>query len=44
MMGDSEANLQLTPPTLATFFKEQMVVQRNWFSALVLPRLAYRYF
>ena len=44
MMGDSEANLRLTPPTLATFFKEQMVVQRNWFSALVLPRLAYRYF
>ena len=33
MMGDSEANLQLKPPTPATFFKEQMIVaKRNWLS------------
>jgi GNAT superfamily N-acetyltransferase len=30
ILGDSEANLTLAPPTYATFFKEQMLVQRNW--------------
>jgi len=30
MMGDSEANLTLQPPTPATFFKEQLSAQRNW--------------
>lgn len=38
MMGDSEANLQLTPPTPATFFKEQMVVQRNWLAMFQFPQ------
>jgi GNAT superfamily N-acetyltransferase len=37
MMGDSEANLRLTPPTPATFFKEQMFVQRNWLALFQFP-------
>ncbi len=37
MMGDSEANLQLEPPTPATFFKEQMIVaKRNWLAMFLL--------
>ena len=38
MMGDSEANLELQPPTPFSFFKEQMSVQRNWL-AKFRPRL-----
>jgi len=37
MMGDSEANLILQPPTPATFFKEQMSVgKRNWLALIQL--------
>ena len=39
MMGDSEANLTLQPPTPATFFKEQMIVaKRNWLAMLLFPQ------
>jgi GNAT superfamily N-acetyltransferase len=39
MMGDSEANLTLQPPTPATFFKEQMIVaQRNWLMMFQFPK------
>ena len=41
MMGDSEANLQLEPPTLVTVFKELMVVQRNWLAIFQLPQFGY---
>ena len=37
MMGDSEANLQLPPPTPASFFKEQMFAQRNWLALFQQP-------
>ncbi len=37
MMGDSEANLQLKPPTPASFLKEQLFVQRNWFAIFQAP-------
>ena len=37
MMGDSEANLKLTPPTPATFFKEQLFAQRNWLAMFQFP-------
>jgi len=31
MMGDSEANLTLQPPTPATVLKEQMIIAKgNW--------------
>lgn len=40
MMGNSEANLILQPPTPATFFKEQMsVAMRNWLALIRLQRL-----
>jgi len=40
MMGDSEANLTLQPPTLVTFFKEQMSVgKRNWMALMQLQTL-----
>jgi len=39
MMGDSEANLILQPPTPATFFQEQMSVgKRNWLALIQLQR------
>jgi RimJ/RimL family protein N-acetyltransferase len=39
MMGDSEANLILQPPTPATFFKEQMsVCKRSWLAFIQLQR------
>jgi len=37
MTGDSEANLRLTLPTPATFFKEQLFVQRNWLAMFQYP-------
>jgi GNAT superfamily N-acetyltransferase len=41
MMGDSEANLTLQPPTPATFFKEQMIVaKRYWLAMLLLPQFS----
>jgi len=41
MMGDSEANLILQPPTPATFFKEQMIVaKRNWLTMFLFPQFA----
>jgi hypothetical protein len=42
MMEDSEANLQLEPPTPATFFKEQMIVaRRNWLSVFPYRQFAF---
>ena len=42
MMKDSEANLQLEPPTPATFFKEQMTVaRRNWLSMFPYRKFAF---
>ena len=38
-LGDSEVNLCLAPPTPATFFKEQLFVQRNWLAILQHPAL-----
>ena len=40
MMEDSEANLQLEPPTPATFFKEQMIVARRYWLS-VFPYLQF---
>ena len=43
MMGDSEANLTLLPPTPATYFKEQMsVAKRNWLALLQPRKFNYR--
>jgi len=40
VMGDSEANLTLQPPTPVTFFKEQIsVAKRNWLALIRLQRL-----
>jgi len=44
IMGDSEANLELKPPTVATFFKEHLTTQRNWISAFIFPQSIYKYF
>jgi GNAT superfamily N-acetyltransferase len=41
MMGDSEANLRLTPPTYATFFKEQLFFQRNWLVMFQFPLVGF---
>jgi RimJ/RimL family protein N-acetyltransferase len=42
MMEDSEANLQLEPPTPATFFKEQMIMaRRNWLSVFPYRQFAF---
>ena len=41
-MEDSEANLQLEPPTPATFFKEQMIMaRRNWLSVFPYRQFAF---
>jgi GNAT superfamily N-acetyltransferase len=35
MLGNSEAKLQLKPPTIITFLKERMInAQRNWYGAI----------
>ena len=42
MMGDSEANLTLQPPTRASYFKEHMSnSMRNWLRLLQLQKLNY---
>ena len=41
MMGDSEVNFQLEPPTAVTFFKELLVIQRNWLAIFQFPQFAY---
>jgi GNAT superfamily N-acetyltransferase len=41
MMGDSEVNFHLQPPTPVTFFKELLVIQRNWLAIFPFPRWAY---
>jgi RimJ/RimL family protein N-acetyltransferase len=38
MMGDSEVNFHLEPPTPVTFFKELLVIQRNWLAIFPFPR------
>jgi len=38
MMGDSEMNFHLEPPTPVTFFKELLVTQRNWLAIFPFPR------
>jgi GNAT superfamily N-acetyltransferase len=41
MMGDSEANLTLHPPTPATFFKEHMIIaKRNWLTMFPFSQFA----
>jgi GNAT superfamily N-acetyltransferase len=42
MVGDSEANLILKPPTSASFFKEQMsVAKRNWLRIFKYPQFSH---
>ena len=41
MMGDSEVNFHLEPPTPVTFFKELLVIQRNYLAIFPFPRWAY---
>jgi GNAT superfamily N-acetyltransferase len=41
MMGDSEVNFHLEPPTAATFFKELLVIQRNCLAIFPFPRWTY---
>ncbi|SNX27905.1 Acetyltransferase (GNAT) family protein [Polynucleobacter meluiroseus] len=43
MMGDSEANLQLQPPSPASFLKEQAIAQRNWMALFQVPRLSLKH-
>jgi GNAT superfamily N-acetyltransferase len=41
LIGDSEANLTLLPPTPATFFKEQLILaKRNWLTIYRFPQFS----